>query len=425
MLRLKKNFIYFLTYFIFYLIIFSYLYPAYSKELNKNITVSNTNDTKCEINLDTINCFNYKIDNDLKVRLFEDPYRIRIDFDDYITFTKKSLQNNLIREIRYSYENIKGSRLVLDMLKPGIITNIIYEKNINGINNLKIKIQKTTAAKFAIAKHIIKNNNGNLESLNTNIIISKQQKKISPNSPISPKEKPIIFNKNKSYKKYIVFIDPGHGGKDPGAIGQLGTREKDITLKASILLAKKLRKIRIITPILSRNKDIYLPLRQRTKLAKINNADIFISIHADSSRNRKAKGLSVFSLSNKASDREAEMLAKRENNVDNILGDKNIIKDPLIYGSLIKMFQREAMNESSFLARKILINLEKTKLTVNRGHRFAGFAVLKSYDIPSILIEIGFLSNKNEEKRLLNKYYLNELTDGLTNAIEDYFKSLK
>ena len=425
MLRLKKNFIYFLTYFIFYLIIFSYLYPAYSKELNKNITVSNTNDTKCEINLDTINCFNYKIDNDLKVRLFEDPYRIRIDFDDYITFTKKSLQNNLIREIRYSYENIKGSRLVLDMLKPGIITNIIYEKNINGINNLKIKIQKTTAAKFAIAKHIIKNNNGNLESLNTNIIISKQQKKISPDSPISPKEKPIIFNKNKSYKKYIVFIDPGHGGKDPGAIGQLGTREKDITLKASILLAKKLRKIRIITPILSRNKDIYLPLRQRTKLAKKNNADIFISIHADSSRNRKAKGLSVFSLSNKASDREAEMLAKRENNVDNILGDKNIIKDPLIYGSLIKMFQREAMNESSFLARKILINLEKTKLTVNRGHRFAGFAVLKSYDIPSILIEIGFLSNKNEEKRLLNKYYLNELTDGLTNAIEDYFKSLK
>ena len=425
MLRLKKNFIYFLTYFIFYLIIFSYLYPAYSKELNKNITVSNTNDTKCEINLDTINCFNYKIDNDLKVRLFEDPYRIRIDFDDYITFTKKSLQNNLIREIRYSYENIKGSRLVLDMLKPGIITNIIYEKNINGINNLKIKIQKTTAAKFAIAKHIIKNNNGNLESLNTNIIISKQQKKISPDSPISPKEKPIIFNKNKSYKKYIVFIDPGHGGKDPGAIGQLGTREKDITLKASILLAKKLKKIRIITPILSRNKDIYLPLRQRTKLAKINNADIFISIHADSSRNRKAKGLSVFSLSNKASDREAEMLAKRENNVDNILGNKNIIKDPLIYGSLIKMFQREAMNESSFLARKILMNLEKTKLTVNRGHRFAGFAVLKSYDIPSILIEIGFLSNKNEEKRLLNKYYLNELTDGLTNAIEDYFKSLK
>jgi N-acetylmuramoyl-L-alanine amidase len=83
------------------------------------------------------------------------------------------------------------------------------------------------------------------------------------------------------------------------------------------------------------------------------------------------------------------------------------------------------MNESSFLARKILLNLEKTKLTLNRGHRFAGFAVLKSYDIPSILVEIGFLSNKKEERKLLKQNYLDELTDGLSNAIEDYFKSVK
>ena len=173
------------------------------------------------------------------------------------------------------------------------------------------------------------------------------------------------------------------------------------------------------------NKDIYLSLGKRTKLAKNYNADIFISIHADSSRNKKAKGLSVFSLSNKASDREAELLAKRENKEDLILGDKNLIKDPIIYGSLIKMFQRKAMNESSFLARKILLTLEKTKLTVNRGHRFAGFSVLKSYDIPSILVEIGFLSNKREERKLLKQSYLDELTDGLSNAIEDYFKSVK
>ena len=191
------------------------------------------------------------------------------------------------------------------------------------------------------------------------------------------------------------------------------------------MLAKKLRQNQITIPILSRNKDIYLPLGQRTKLAKNYNADIFISIHADSSQNKKAKGLSVFSLSNKASDKEAELLAKRENKEDLILGDKNLTKDPIIYGSLIKMFQRKAMNESSFLARNILLNLEKTRLTVNRGHRFAGFAVLKSYDIPSILVEIGFLSNKKEERKLLNQNYLDELTDGLSNAIEDYFKSVK
>ena len=92
----------------------------------------------------------------------------------------------------------------------------------------------------------------------------------------------------------------------------------------------------------------------------------------------------------------------------------------MIFGTLIKMFQREAMNDSSFLAKNILSNLEKTKLAVNRGHRFAGFSVLKSYDIPSVLIEIGFLSNKQEEKKLLNLNYLNELTMGLANAIKNY-----
>tara|TARA_B100000900_G_C20592964_1_gene722283 strand:- start:2953 stop:3441 length:489 start_codon:yes stop_codon:yes gene_type:complete len=158
-------------------------------------------------------------------------------------------------------------------------------------------------------------------------------------------------------------------------------------------------------------------------LAKKNKADIFISIHADSSRNKKAKGISIFSLSDKASDKEAEMLAQKENEVDNFLGKKEKIDDPLIYGTLIKMFQREAMNDSSFLAKNILFHLEKTKLAVNRGHRFAGFSVLKSYDIPSVLIEIGFLSNKQEEKKLLNSKYLNNLSNGLSIAIQNYFEN--
>ena len=119
------------------------------------------------------------------------------------------------------------------------------------------------------------------------------------------------------------------------------------------------------------------------------------------------------------------MLAQRENQVDNFLGNKETIVDPLIYGNLIKMFQREAMNDSSFLAKNILLNLEKTKLALNRGHRFAGFLVLKSYDIPSVLIEIGFLSNKQEEKKLLNSKYLNGISKGLAIAIKDYFSKFE
>ena len=188
---------------------------------------------------------------------------------------------------------------------------------------------------------------------------------------------------------------------------------------------KALKKNKKIKPILSRKKDIYLSLKERTNLAKKNDADIFISIHADSSKNKKANGISVFSLSDKASDKEAKLLAKRENEADDFWGNKNKINDPIIYGTLIKMFQREAMNDSSYLAKKILSNLEKTKLALNRGHRFAGFKVLKSYEIPSILIEIGFLSNKKEEKKLLDTMYLRELSDGLAIAISNYLNTYK
>ena len=424
MIKYNNNSFFYLAYFICTLLVLLFLFPANSQELDKKTDNTGYNKTKCEVNFDTLDCFNYKIDNDFKVTLLEQPYRILLNFEDYINFTNKSSQNNLISQIRYS-QNSKGSRLVLDLSEPAIITDIVYEqKKINDIIDLKIKITKTTAAKFIIAQHIIKQNKGDLSSLNTNVTLSKQKTDTEIEGISFPKKRPTTLGNN-TLRKYIVFIDPGHGGKDPGAIGQLGTLEKDITLRASVMLAKKLRQNQITIPILSRNKDIYLSLRKRTKLAKNYNADIFISIHADSSQNKKAKGLSVFSLSNKASDKEAELLAKRENKEDLILGDKNLTKDPIIYGSLIKMFQRKAMNESSFLARNILLNLEKTRLTVNRGHRFAGFAVLKSYDIPSILVEIGFLSNKKEERKLLNQNYLDELTDGLSNAIEDYFKSVK
>ena len=176
---------------------------------------------------------------------------------------------------------------------------------------------------------------------------------------------------------------------------------------------------------MSRTTDIYLPLRKRINLAKINKADIFISLHADASKNIAANGISVFSLSDQASDKEAKMIAEKENAVDIIPGISSEISDPIIFGTLIKMIQRQAMNDSAFLARNIIMNLKKTKLAINRGHRFAGFAVLKAYDIPSILIEIGFISNIEEEKKMLNKKYLENLSKNLTIAIVKYLLKTK
>ena len=383
--------------------------------------------TTCQMQEYKITCDNFEINNNLRVNLLNDPSRIKLNFQKHIIFKKNISKNRLIKNVRFSKKNNSGLGLVLEFNQPVIITGMDYNYigDDNNLTNLQIHLSKTTATNFAVAKYILKENKGNILSFAKEINISNIKQALVSRLIKVPKKKSKKFQNNASKEIYTVFIDPGHGGRDPGAVGQLGTLEKNVTLKTSILLMKALKNYKNINPILSRKKDIYLSLKERTNLAKKNDADIFISIHADSSKNKKANGISVFSLSDKASDKEAKMLAKRENEVDNFGGNKNKINDPIIYGTLIKMFQREAMNDSSFLAKKILSNLEKTKLALNRGHRFAGFKVLKSYQIPSILIEIGFLSNKKEEKKLLNTMYLNELSVGLAVAIGNYFDTYK
>ena len=427
LLKIRNYKINFLVCFFVFIFFSNINYAQTSRHNDKN----NFYIDNCGLKQKDIICINFKIDSKFKVNLLNGPYRILLNFEKKIILNHKFikedfLNNSLIKDIRFNQNFDLGSRLALELNKPAIISKIYSkgEKSINNNINLQIQLSQTTKTSFAIAKHLLAKNNGNIFVL-VNKVISQNKKKESNLREIKhvekPIERPLNFNQNANKNTYIVFIDPGHGGKDPGAIGKLGTLEKNVTLQTSKLLEKHLKSNLKIYPILSRYDDSYLSLRDRIKLAKINKADVFISIHADASKNKNANGVSVFSLSDKASDKEAQMLAKRENEVDKTLGLNNNIKDPIIYDTLIKMFQREAMNDSAFLAKNIMSNLEKTGLALNRGHRFAGFTVLKSYDIPSVLIEIGFLSNKREEKKLLDKKYLNELSKGLAIAIENYF----
>ena len=385
--------------------------------------------THCGIKFNNLVCMNLDLNNNIKLNLLDEPYRIIIDFEKPIRFKNiskfKENKQSLLTDVRLSSKSKLGSRLVLELSQPAIISDFFFNKveNNNELLNLEMSISNTSKTSFSIAKHVLYKNKGNFLTLTDKISLSESKKQISLNQRSFnslPLKRPKNYRASIIEKKIIVFIDPGHGGKDPGAIGALGTLEKDLTLKASLLIAKVLNKNRQINALLSRTGDYFIPLRKRIELAKKNKADIFISIHADSSKNKKASGISVFSLSEVASDKEAQRLANKENEVDKKLGLKESIKDPLIYGSLIKMFQRESMNDSSILAKNIISNLKETKLAVNRGHRFAGFAVLKSYDIPSVLIEIGFLSNKQEEKKMLNNIYMKNLSQGLANAIESY-----
>ena len=228
--------------------------------------------------------------------------------------------------------------------------------------------------------------------------------------------------KEKIKKNFIVVIDPGHGGKDPGAIGVNGTFEKDINL----LFAKIIKSVLSSNNIkvkLTRIDDRYLYLRERINFAEKAKADLFISIHADASKNRNASGFSIFSLSNKASDNEARELAQRENKSDFIGGLKIRHSDPLIKDNLIKIFQRQTMNESSKIANIVIRNIKKLSIK-NRGHRNAGFVVLKSLTTPSILVELGFITNKKEEKLLNNKRYLTKISKIISLSIFNYFNQI-
>ena len=219
------------------------------------------------------------------------------------------------------------------------------------------------------------------------------------------------------------MIDAGHGGKDPGASGHHGAIEKKITLKASRILADKLNRSGKVLAKLTRDDDRYLKLRERINIARRAQADLFISLHADAFHKSSAKGISVFSLSDVASDKEAAYLASRENQADLIGGPDLEGEDPVAANELLRMFQRESMNESAHLAAAIVGQIGDLPGGDKRGHRFAGFAVLKSPDIPSVLVEMGFLTNKTDEANLQRTAYVDNMMSRLERAIIGYLEN--
>ena len=176
----------------------------------------------------------------------------------------------------------------------------------------------------------------------------------------------------------------------------------------------------MIRPILSRADDRYLKLRQRINLARQQQADVFISLHADAAPSSKAHGISVFTLSDTASDKEAALLAQNENKADLIGGPDLAVEDPEAAGELLRMFQRESMNQSTYLASSILRHIRDMPGGDKRGHRFAGFAVLKAPDMPSVLVEMGFITNRQDEANLKTTAYRAKLTERLARAIVAY-----
>ena len=335
-----------------------------------------------------------------------------------IFFYSSELFSAEIINLRFGSDAEKN-RVVIDLSDDTSFSSKVFENKVN------IKFNEKIILKYDLKK------NDQLTKLNflekTNELSLTFKRKIhAPNIYLLKKKKNkfsriVIDYLRQREKQKIIIIDPGHGGKDSGAVGLMKQLEKNVTLEVALLLKKKFAKHKKLKVILTRNKDQFLKLRQRTRIAKVNNADLFISLHADYHKNKRTRGISLYTLSEKASDKEAAALARRENRSD-LIGNVDLSTETSeVTNILIDLTKRETLNQSSHLVNFMIKEFKNDMNLLQRTHRFAGFAVLKSLDIPSVLIEMGYLSNKEDSKLLANKNYQNKIADDIVKAVRNYF----
>jgi N-acetylmuramoyl-L-alanine amidase len=238
----------------------------------------------------------------------------------------------------------------------------------------------------------------------------------------APRAVPAPQGPRRSEPRPMIVLDPGHGGVDPGAIGAGGTHEKEITLAMAREMRRQIEQTGRYRVQMTRDDDVFVRLRERIAIARQHSADLFVSIHADSMGNRETRGASIYTLSENASDSEAAALAARENRADIIAGVDLSRESRDVTSILIDLAQRETMNHSIVFARALVQEMgrEILMLPVN-PHRFAGFAVLRAPDVPSVLIELGYLSNPQDEGLLNRPHHRAKVATGIVRAVDSYF----
>jgi N-acetylmuramoyl-L-alanine amidase len=235
----------------------------------------------------------------------------------------------------------------------------------------------------------------------------------------------ISISKQKPQDIRIVVIDPGHGGEDPGAIGPSGIREKDVVLSIAKELQEELNREKGVRAFLTRKGDYFIELKKRRTIAREYGADLFISIHADASFKKDTKGASVYCLSLKgATDEAARILAERENASDLIGGVISKNGDPGLDTILLDLIQTQTLNNSLEYAGMVIRELSRVNDIKFDMPRQAGFVVLKSPEFPSILVEVGFISNKKEEKLLKSVQFQKGIARALAVATLNFLKHL-
>ncbi|MDH3235738.1 MAG: N-acetylmuramoyl-L-alanine amidase [Alphaproteobacteria bacterium] len=336
--------------------------------------------------------------------LLGSPYRLVIDLPEVAWSAdggSKQETVGLVERLRYGHFRPGNSRVVVDLMGPA---KIIRHSVLTKPDRIVFDIAPVGPARFAPGQKVG---------------IDGWEPPNLAAMPL-PKQKP-----GNVTGKRVVVIDAGHGGVDPGAV-RGRTYEKRITLAIANAVKSQLEKSGRYRVVMTRSRDVFLELRERVEVAHANKGDIFISLHADTHPKGATRGASVYTLSQKASDAEAAALAAKENNADVIAGtpiDTAAYSDETI--DILRDLQRRQTDRHSVVFARMLtgqLGKKGVALAQRKAHRFAGFVVLKSPNVPSVLVELGYLSNKDDRQMLQTPAFRSMVAKAMLASVDQYFK---
>lgn len=350
---------------------------------------------------------NFDREPDISTMLLEHPHRLVVDMPKTVfAFDKKSVEpRGLVEDVRYGMLDAARSRLIFSLKGPFAVERIDVIKNDNSPGyRLVADLVASSDRKFA----------EDLKTQNATTASTETTPKVDRLAAAAPDQV------SKAPKPFTVVIDPGHGGIDSGAESASGIMEKNVTLMFAQQLRDELAKIPGLRIELTRSDDTFLRLTERVRVARQYEADLFISLHADTINRRSIRGATVYTVSDKASDAESRAMADRENRADAVAGITFDNEAPEIADILMDLTRRETHTFSLSFAKTVVKSLKKDVNMINNPHRFAGFQVLRAPDVPSVLVEIGYLSNAEDEKLMLDPAWRTHVATRLATAVGEF-----
>lgn len=374
------------------------------------------------------------------VYVLQNPYRVMIDLpqvDFELPADAGNHTRGLVSEYRFGPVDEGRSRIVLDTKGPVLIEKSFLLKPEAG-QPARIVVDLVQTSEEAFAEKLkadqpaseaaiadAKGENGGDEAADTTPDSTGADSEAASDQPVADEGESTAdqapAKPERPAGRKLVVIDPGHGGIDPGAIGLRKTREKDVVLAYAQQLRHQLLAAGGIDVVMTRSDDTFLTLKDRVKVARENGADLFIAIHADTVKGEEARGATIYTLSENASDAEADALAHKENRADIIAGVDLGSENEEVTDILIDLAQRESKTHSLVFAKKAVAEMKPVTAFTGKPMRSAGFVVLKAPDVPSVLIELGYLSSDHDEKQLTSAAWRERVAKAMARAVQNYF----